>query len=168
MDAYLAVVSKREVREYDPRPLPAEAERRILDAGRMAGSAKNRQPWTFLVIRDPAAVERAAEAVYEPDNVRGAAFLVAIVTRGGPGMDAGRAAQNMMLGAWSEGIGSSPNGIADREAMAAVLGTEEGEQVVTVLSFGYPARPRDPERRSAEEWVARARRKPFDEVVREV
>ena len=46
-------------------------------------------------------------------------------------------------------------------------GVAEGEQVATVLSFGYPARPRDPERRSAEEWIARADRKPFDEVVSE-
>jgi hypothetical protein len=37
-----------------------------------------------------------------------------------------------------------------------------------VLTFGYPAKPRDPARRSAEEWVARANRKPFDEVVREL
>jgi hypothetical protein len=36
---------------------------------------------------------------------------------------------------------------------------------VTVLTFGYPARPRDPERRSPEEWLARADRKPLDEVV---
>jgi hypothetical protein len=36
-----------------------------------------------------------------------------------------------------------------------------------VLSFGYPARPRDPERRTPEEWIERARRRPFDEVVEE-
>ncbi len=49
MDAYLAVVSKREVRDYLARPLEPEVERQILDAGRVAGSAKNRQPWTFIV-----------------------------------------------------------------------------------------------------------------------
>jgi hypothetical protein len=37
-----------------------------------------------------------------------------------------------------------------------------------MLSFGYPARPRDPNSRSAEEWSANAKRKPFDEVVRSV
>jgi len=40
--------------------------------------------------------------------------------------------------------------------------------VAAVLSFGIPARPRDPARRSADEWVARANRKPFDEIVREI
>ncbi len=51
--------------------------------------------------------------------------------------------------------------------MADAVGLEEGEQVATVLSFGYAARPRDPERRAPEEWIARANRKPFDDVVSE-
>jgi len=166
MDAFLAVVSKREVRSYDPRPLPEDSQRRILEAGRLAGSSRNRQQRRFVVLSDR---ERVAAAVFEPGNVRGAPFLVAIVTSGkGPlALDAGRAAQNMMLAAHNEGIGSCPNGLADSEAMAAAVGVAEGEQVATVLSFGYPARPRDPERRSADEWIARASRKPFDEVVSE-
>ena len=73
----------------------------------------------------------------------------------------------MLLAAHNEGIGSCPNGIADADAMAAAVGIEEGEQVATVLSFGYPARPRDPERRTPDEWIARANRKPFDDVVSE-
>jgi len=44
MDTWLAVASRREVREYDDRELPEEIVRRILDGGRLAGSAKNRQP----------------------------------------------------------------------------------------------------------------------------
>ena len=43
MDAYLAVVSKREVREYAPREIEPDVERRILEAGRVTGSSKNRQ-----------------------------------------------------------------------------------------------------------------------------
>jgi len=168
VDAYLAIVSRRETRDYAARPLTPESEHRILDAGRMAGSSKNRQAWTFVVIRDDAAIERAAGAVWEASNVRRAAFVVAIVTHGGPGMDAGRAAQNMMLAAWAEGIGSCPNGVADRDGIAALLGLGERDQVATVLSFGYPARRRNPERRSPEEWIARADRRPFDEVVREI
>ena len=55
MDAYLAVVSKREVRDYAPRPLEPAAERRILEAGRVAGSSKNRQGRRFVVVRDDGA-----------------------------------------------------------------------------------------------------------------
>lgn len=169
MDAYLAIVSKREVRDYDPRPLDPAAERRILEAGRVAGSSRNRQSRRFVVLRDPDLVEAAAAGVYSPENVRRAALVVAVVVgaKGPTDFDAGRAAQNMMLAAHNDGIGSCPNGISDAEAMAAAAGLEEGEQVATVISFGYPAKPRDPERRSADEWIAGANRKPFEDVVSE-
>ena len=168
MDAYLAIVSRREVREYLAKPIPPEIEHAILDAGRMSGSAKNRQPWTFVVVRDDKAVEGVAESVYEPGNIRGAAYVVAIHTTGGPAIDAGRAAQNMMLAAWAHGIGSSPNGVNDKVGLNRALGLDDDANVPIVISFGYPAKRRDPERRSAQEWIDRANRKPFDEVVREI
>ena len=166
MDVLLAIVSKREVRAYADRPLPGDAVRRLLEAGRLAGSSRNRQARRFVVLRD-GALARAAEAVHSPENVRGAALAVAIVIRGkGPtGFDAGRAAQNMMLAAWGDGIGSCPNGIADPEALAAVLGHADDEQVANMLSFGYPARPVDVESRTPEEWIERADRLAFDDVV---
>ena len=164
MDAFLVVASKREVRRYDAQPLEEDAIRRILDAGRVAGSASNRQNRRFVLLDDRDAV---AEAVYAPDNVRGATLVVAIVVTGkGPlGFDAGRAAQNMMLAAWNEGIGSCPNGVSDPDRMREVVGHAPDEQVATVLSFGYPARPGKPEARSAQEWIARANRRPLDEIV---
>ena len=167
MDAFLAVASKREVRRYADRPIAAETERRILEAGRVAGSSKNRQPWRFVVLSGRETIERAAEAVWAADNVLGAALAIAVVVRGkGPvSFDCGRAAQNMMLAAWGDGIGSCPNGIANPEALAAVLGHDDDEQVVTVLSFGYPARPADPERYTPDEWIERADRLAFDDVV---
>ncbi|HET8953133.1 MAG TPA: nitroreductase family protein [Solirubrobacteraceae bacterium] len=168
MDAYLGIVSRREVRDYAARPLEPEVEHRILDAGRMAGSAKNRQPWTFLVVRDDRAIEEVAESVFEPGNVRGAAFVVAVVMDGGAGIDAGRAVQNMLLAAHAQGVGSCPNGISDRVGLVRALRLGEEAKVAAVLTFGYPAKPRDPARRSADEWVARANRKPYDDVVREL
>jgi nitroreductase len=164
--SYLAIVSKREVRAYADRPLPEDAVRRLLEAGRLAGSSRNRQARRFVVLRD-GALERAARAVWMPDNLLGAQLGVAILVRGkGPtSFDAGRAAQNMMLAAWGDGIGSCPNGIADPDALAEVLGHGDDEQVVTVISLGYPARPRDAERRTPDEWIASADRLPFDEIV---
>jgi nitroreductase len=169
MDAYLAVVSKRELRTYADRPIGADLARRILEAGRVAGSSKNRQARRFVVLRDPALVERAARCVYASDNVLGAALVVAVVVGGkGPtSFDAGRAAQNMMLAASDLGIGSCPNGIADAGALQEVVGHDDGEQVPTVLTFGYPEKPRDVERLSPEEWIARADRKPYEEIVEE-
>jgi hypothetical protein len=67
---------------------------------------------------------------------------------------------------WNEGVAACPNGVRDREEAARLLGLGEGEEIAIVLSFGWPAKPRDPESRSAEEWSARANRKPLDELVR--
>jgi nitroreductase len=166
VDVFLAIASKREVRAYTDRALPEEAVRRLLEAGRLAGSSRNRQARRFVVLRD-GVLERAAPTVHVPDNLLGAALAVAIVVRGkGPtSFDAGRAAQNMMLAASGDGIGSCPNGVADAEALAAILGQSDDEQVATVLSFGYPARPVDAESRTPDQWIARADRRAFDEVV---
>jgi nitroreductase len=168
VEAYLGIVSRREVRDYAAGPLAPEVERRILEAGRLAGSAKNRQPWTFLIVRDDRAIEAVAESVFEPGNIRGAAFVVAVVMHGGAGIDAGRAVQNMLLAAHAQGIGSCPNGIEDHVGVRRALRLEEDAKIAAVLSFGHPMRAVRPERRSADEWIARANRKPFDEIVREI
>jgi nitroreductase len=162
VDPYLAIASKRDERAYAGAPVPAEVRERILNAGRLSGSSKNRQQWEFVVVSGGAR-ERLAEAVYAPDNVRGAALIVAIVGEAG-GLDVGRCAQNMMLAGWGDGVASCPNGVRDPDAAAEICGGE----VRTVLSFGYPARPRNVAGRSAEEWSARANRKPLSELVREV
>jgi nitroreductase len=165
VDAYLAVVSKRDVRSYADRGLPPEVVRRILEAGRVAGSSQNRQARRFVVLERVR--EDAAKCVFVPANVSTAALAVAIVIggRGPAGFDAGRAAQNMMLAAWNDGVGSCPNGIADADELSRLLGLEDSERVANIVSFGYPAREVDPARRTAEEWVAAADRKPFDEIV---
>jgi nitroreductase len=168
MDVYLAVASKRDVKTYASRPLPAETAERILDAGRLAGSARNRQPWRFLIVENAELREQLAETVYAPDNVRGAALVVAVAASGkGPaGFDCGRAAQNMMLVAWDAGIGSSPNGLADPGRARTLLGLDEDEQLQIVLTFGYPARPRDPADRPAEAWSRAAQRRSLAETIR--
>ena len=161
MDAWLAIASKREVRAYAATPVPDEIVSRILDAGRLSGSSRNTQQWEFVVV-ESARAELAA-AVYAPDNVLGATLVVAIVG-GAFGMDVGRCAQNMMLAAWNDGVGSCPNGVADADAATRICGGE----VKAILSFGYPEKPRDPQSRTAEEWSAKANRKSLDELVRRV
>jgi nitroreductase len=159
VETFLAIASKRDERAYAETPVPADVERRILDAGRLSGSSRNTQRWEFVVVEERK--DALAHAVYAPENVQTAALVVAIVGEAG-GMDVGRCAQNMMLAAWNEGVVSCPNGIRDPEAAAVICGGE----VKTILSFGYPAKPRDPESRSAGDWSARAKRKPLDELVR--
>jgi nitroreductase len=159
MDTFLAVASRREVRDYTDQPIPEEIVHRILDAGRLSGSSRNTQQWQFVVVKDR---EALAATVFAPANILGATLAVAIAGSAFP-FDMGRAAQNMMLTAWSEGIGSCPNGVSDAEAAERIVGAK----VSIVLSFGYPAKPVDPTTRTADDWSARAKRKPFAEVVRE-
>jgi nitroreductase len=168
VDTYLAIASRREGRRYADRAVSEGVRHRILDAGRLAGSSQNRQPWRFYVLDDRALVERVAETVYAPSNLLGATFVVVITVAGkGPlSFDAGRAAQNMMLAAWNEGVVGSPNGIKESERTSELLGLEADEQPTIILSFGYPQRERDPESRSAEEWSRRANRKPLAELVK--
>jgi nitroreductase len=169
MDTYLAVASKRDWRRYAGRELPDAVATRILDAGRLAGSAVNRQPWTFVVVESAERRSQLADAVYAGDNLRGAALIVAIATPdGGSALDVGRAAQNMMLAAWNDGVASCPNGMPDGGHAGEILGLEGGLQPVTVLSFGYPQREREPDSKAAEEWSREANRKPLDEVVKRV
>jgi nitroreductase len=161
VDAWLAIASKRDIRDYAETPIPPEVERRILDAGRISGSSQNTQKWEFVVVE--AAKQELSHAVYAPRNLATAALVIAVVGAAG-GFDVGRASQNMMLAAWNEGVASCPNGIRDAEAAARICGGE----VKMVISFGYPARPRDVDARSADEWSARAKRAPLDELVRRV
>jgi nitroreductase len=161
VDVYLAIASKRDQRDYSDTPIPKDLARRILDAGRLSGNSGNKQLWEFVVVED--ARGELADTVYAPANVRGAQLVVAICGDVRP-VDVGRCAQNMMLCAWDEGVTSTPNGVREKEAAERICGAD----VKLVLSFGYPARPRDPQAHTAEEWSARINRKPLDGLVRRV
>jgi nitroreductase len=160
VDVFHAIASRRETRQYSDQPIPDDVRRRILDAGRLSGSSQNTQKWEFVVLSDRDAV---SQFVYAPGNVLGAQLVVAIAGDAGA-FDVGRAAQNMMLAAWDEGVGSVPNGISDRAAAEELI----GKPVVIILTFGYPANARDPQSKTAEEWSRSAKRKSFEDVVREL
>ena len=169
MDTNLAVASKRDWRSYADRPVPEDVQRRILDAGRLAGSAVNKQPWRFVVVESEESKQRVAETVYAADNIASSAFAVAIATDGGGyPVDVGRAMQNMFLVAWNEGVVSCPTGMPDTAAAAKALGLEDGWLPVSIPSFGYAKRDLAPESKSAEDWSAEANRKPLDELIQRI
>ena len=165
MDTYLAIASRRDRRDYDGRPVAEDAVRRILDAGRLSGSAKNRQQWRFIVVEERKA--RLAELVYAHDNVSTAGLVVVIVVPDGlrSRFDAGRVSQNMLLAAWNEGVASCPNGLKEPDLARELLELGEDERIAIVLSFGYPTRPADATAHDAETWSEQANRRSLDELV---
>lgn len=134
MDAYLAIASKRDWRDYADTPIPDDVVTQILDCGRLSGSSRNTQHWEFVVVSGDAQAQ-LAEMVYAPDNVRTATLVIAVVGDASS-LDVGRCVQNMMLGAWNEGVVSCPNGIKEREAASTILGGE----AKAIISFGYPVK----------------------------
>ena len=139
MDAYTCIRTKRDSRSYEDKPISEESLQGILQAGRMAGSSKNTQPWRFVVLRDAARRSELAVCGQFAQHVPAAPVAIAVVlSPGGGDLDAGRAAQNMMLAAWADGITSCPVSMHDRECASHVLGLPEGHRVAIVLAFGYP------------------------------
>jgi nitroreductase len=166
LDTFLAIVSKREVREYTDEPLPDDVLTRILEAGRATGSAKNRQNWSFLVIRNRDVLDRVAETCSSPANLHKCNVAVAIALHSNlRPEDGGRVMQNMMLAAWADGVGSCPNTPMRREECNRLLGLAPDDHVATILSLGYPAEP-VPRSNDADALLRRIKRKPLAEMAR--
>lgn len=149
MDVWSAVSTKRAVRDFATRPIEQDRVRRILDAGRLAGSSKNLQRWDFVVCRDGARLTELAAVGPWADHLAGAAIAIALVTPDPSSADAplsvmfdlGQAAENMMLVAWEMGIGSVPATVYDQGLARRLLGYPADRHCEYVLSFGYPADP---------------------------
>ena len=139
MDTYKAITSKRDTRAYLNKPVSDSVLHRILTAGRMAGSSKNSQPCRFIVMRDRENIERLAACGDFTSPMRTAPLVIAIMLQEGwRPFDVGRAAQNMMLAAWDEGITSCPVGIQRLEDGRKAVGAPENFEVHMVICFGYP------------------------------
>ncbi len=170
MDVERAIATKRVVRGFADRPVDTAIVRRILEAGRRAGSAKNLQRWDFVVVRDRERLRALAGVGAWAGHLAGAAVAVALVTPdpAAPDQplsvtwDSGGAAAQMMLEAWASGIGSCPATVYDQALARSILGYPEDRHCGFILSFGYPADPAEltAPRRSG-------RRRPLDEIVHE-
>ena len=159
MDAYRAVVDKRDQRAFLDRPIPDETLRRILQAGRMTGSSKNSEPNRFVVVRERARVTALADLGRFATFLKHAAVVVVIGQTQRHEFDAGRAAQNMMVAAWNDGVGSCPAHLPEPE-VARLLGIPDAIVINRVIGFGYV----DPARGAAPASVRRPRR-PLTELV---
>ncbi|HYB43168.1 MAG TPA: nitroreductase family protein [Candidatus Methylomirabilis sp.] len=159
MDIYRAVIGKRDQRGFNARPIPDDVLGRILQAGRMTGSSKNAEPNRFIVVRDRSRLQAIAATGSHGRWMARAAAAIVIVQTVEHQFDAGRCAQNMMLAAWSDGVGSCPAHLPEPE-LARLLGIPGDLAINRVIGFGYV----DPEHAAPPKSVAR-RRLPLGELV---
>jgi nitroreductase len=150
METRSAIASKRDTRVFSERPIAPETIERMVQAARMAGSARAAEPVRLILLADAEQKARLAACGNATGHVVSAPLAVAFIlvpefgAVGAPftifrgPFDSGRAAQNMMLAAWDEGISSCPASMHDGEAARLVLGVPEGHIVANVIAFGYP------------------------------
>jgi len=148
MEVFEAIQKRKSVRAYAPTPVPKEKLERVLEAARLAPSARNAQPWYFIVVTDEEKKKRIA------NSGRFAKFLVdspiVIVgcgdSRASPKwhmIDVAIAMQNMVLAATEEGLGTCWIGSFDEGLVKELLKIPEQFKVVALLAIGYPRRKID-------------------------
>ena len=151
------IKGRRSIRAYDSKPVEKEKLEAVLEAARLAPSARNRQKWRFIVVTDPALRGKMLDACNNQQFVSQAPAII-VACGQEPGMmscgqpvetiDASIAFSFMILKAYEEGLGTCWLGNFNKDKVKAVLGIPENVSVVAVTPIGYPAenpdaKPRD-------------------------
>src|SRR4029453_7316060 len=141
MDVFDGIRTLLAVRRYQDRPVPEAVVRKIVEAGRLAGSAMNLQPWHCVVVQDRETLRKLGALARSGPYTAEAplAIVVAVEKTGYAGSEASRAIHSMFLTAWSEGVGSNWVGFGGLEKVNALLGVPAKLAVPALLPFGYPA-----------------------------
>ena len=152
-----AIRTRRSIRVFRPRPVEEEKLMRVLEAGRLAPSARNMQEWRFVVVRDKATRERLAKAARNQFFVAQAPVVIAacgtivdhVMSCGQLSypVDVAIAVDHMTLQAVEEGLGTCWVCAFSEAEVKAACGIPETARVVALLALGYPseapkARPR--------------------------
>jgi len=164
MDLMECIESRRSVRSYEDRDVEPNVLEQVLDAGRRAPSANNRQEWKFVVVRDAKLRERLSEAAHGQSFVAEAPVVIAacatetghIMPCGHPSylVDVAIAIDHMALAARALGLGTCWIGAFDQQKVRDVLGIPATVQVIELLPVGYPT-----------SWPSPTPRKALDEVT---
>ena len=168
MDVFETIRSRRSIRKYSDQPVEEEKITQVLEAGRLAPSANNRQEWRFVVVQDGATRDRLAEAACNQGFVAEAPVVIAccsveskhILTCGHPAyaIDVAIAIDHMTLAAAAMGLGTCWIGAFYEERVREVLNIPDFVRVVELLTLGYPAEKPSPRlRKRLEDIVYRER-----------
>ncbi|MFP4196404.1 MAG: nitroreductase family protein [Methanomassiliicoccales archaeon] len=165
MEVQEAIETRKSVRGYEDTPVPEDILNRILEAGRMAPSAVNRQPWHFIVVRDQGIRDELGKSKFARHLREAPVVIVGCGDRErSPDwyrVDTTIALHQMVLMATAEGLATCWTGDFDREAVEKVLEVPGHMEVVAMLSIGYPKKKMD---LSAKFLRARKRRE-MEEIV---
>ena len=159
VDAYQAIITKRDTRQYLPDAVADDVLDRVLRAGRMAGSAKNAQVTRIVVVTEDARRRRLAECGDFTAWIHVAPVVLVLVApvEGGRLFDLGRMAQNLMVSAHAVGLATCPVTFQHQDRIRPVLDLPEELEAPMGITVGHPA-ALDPDR-------PRAPRVPLDQLV---
>ncbi len=148
MDVMKAIETRRSIRSYKDKEIEEDKLKRVLEAGRLAPSANNRQEWKFVVVRDKDTRQKLAVAARNQHFVGEAPCVIAAcatetehVMRCGQlsyPIDVAIAIDHMTLKAVEEGLGTCWIGAFDEGEVKKILGIPERIRVVELLPIGYP------------------------------
>ena len=149
MDFYDVIRTRRSIRAYKPDPIEPEKLDRILEAGRLAPSACNLQPWAFVLISDPQ-IRKAFIKVYKQTWICQAPLILIVCAdtekawkrRDGQEYwqaDCAIAMQNMISAATAEGLGTCWIAAFNESSCAELLGLPDNIRPVVITPLGYPA-----------------------------
>ncbi|MCX7732975.1 MAG: nitroreductase family protein [candidate division WOR-3 bacterium] len=166
MEFYEVIRRRLSVRAYKPDPVPEEVLNRILEAGRLAPSAKNLQPWKFIIIRDEKIRQALVPACRNQQFIAQAPVIIcacALLEQAWKGMggywsaaeiDVTIALEHIILAAASEGLGTCWIGAFIEDEVRKVLAIPEGVKPVALTPLGWPAQePRPRPRKELKEIV---------------
>jgi len=164
MELWDAIHQRRSIRKYKDKAIEDEKLERVLEAGRLAPSAGNRQEWKYVVVRDPDTREKLATAANGQQFVaEAAAVIVCCARESGHVMSCGQASypidvaisvDHMTLAAIEEGLGTCWIGAFKEEPVRNLLNIPGDVRVVSLLTIGYPdMEPKARQRRSMDEVV---------------
>ncbi|MFQ5968170.1 MAG: nitroreductase family protein [Acidimicrobiia bacterium] len=166
METWEAIRSRRNVREYDDRPITDHEMDRILEAGWRTPSSRNEQRWDFVVSTDRQQLTELAKVWRGAGHVARSQATIALIapkadnasTRDSIHYDLGQVTMSMMLAAADLGIGSCHSSVVDQELAQRLLGFPDSHYCAWLIGFGYPSdRPLVS--------IRRPRRKPLAGVV---
>ena len=140
MDVFECVSTLSSIRSYYDKEVDMETVRKVLEAGRLAPSAHNDQPWEFILIDEKDKLKQMESYCISGKFISQVAFAVVVLSDPGSKwheIDTTRAVQNMILTAWSLGLGSCWIGRLDTKGIKKFLDIPDKWNILTVLPFGY-------------------------------